>query len=472
MAYIVLNSKFNPFSYEELVKPLRDATTMHQATEEQFSDLSMEASKMEALMNSQSDTKSFQIYKKYTDDLKNEAERLQKEGLTPGSRQNLLSMRNRYNSEIGKVKTAREEYENMIKQRQSLAGKNVLFNNNYSSMDDFLEGAKADNSFVNLDDILAITSAQAKTIGQAKLGDLNSEKILGGQKFKITQNRGYTDTDITRAILGDSNADSALTNIVSDAREKANYNMRSEQEKAMIDNNILIGLRSSIFAPETNVLSNDNFISALQNDQITQQKINSGIEPYKIDKQGNKYFHNDVAIWTTDKDGNEKDFKYTKNMYRSDGSPMYVAPSKRDLEEQQEEEDRINSGLILTFNDSMTSQENSKFDLNSASVINIGALTLQQVKNLKSTLNEYNFTTSQAEIYKDRKGKLRIVPKGFAADGVTKLDAPTPNLPGKTLTSTTVGNNQNTVPINNSDNFDFYNVLPNVTDTANIHENN
>jgi len=464
MAYIVLNSKFNPFSYEELVKPLRDATTMHQATEEQFSDLSMEASKMEALMNSQSDTKSFQIYKKYTDDLKNEAERLQKEGLTPGSRQSLLSMRNRYNSEIGKVKTAREEYENMIKQRQSLAGKNVLFNNNYSSMDDFLEGAKADNSFVNLDDILAITSAQAKTIGQARLGDLNSEKILGGQKFKITQNRGYTDTDITRAILGDSNADSALTNIVSDAREKANYNMRSEQEKAMIDNNILIGLRSSIFAPETNVLSNENFTTDLQDAQLKQQKVNSGIEPYRIDKQGNMYFQNDVATWTIDKDGNEKDFKYTKNMYKSDGSPMYVAPSKKDLEEQQEEEYRANSGLILTFDDSVSSEEN-KFDLSSASLISIGALTPSQVKNLNSKLKDYDFKTSQTEIYKDRRGRLRIVPKGFAADGVTKLDVPTPKLPSKTSTSTPLVNN-------NNDNFDFYNVLPNATDNANIHENN
>lgn len=471
MGYIVLNSKFNPFSYEELVKPLRDATTMHQATEEQFSDLSMEASKMEALMNSQSDTKSFQIYKKYTDDLKNEAERLQKEGLTPGSRQGLLSMRNRYNSEIGKVKTAREEYENMIKQRQSLAGKNVLFNNNYSSMDDFLEGAKADNSFVNLDDILAITSAQAKTIGQARLGDLNSEKILGGQKFKITQNRGYTDTDITRAILGDSNADSALTNIVSDAREKANYNMRSEQEKAMIDNNILIGLRSSIFAPETNVLSNENFTTTLQDAQLKQQKVNSGIEPYRIDKQGNMYFQNDVATWTIDKDGNEKDFKYTKNMYKSDGSPMYVAPSKRDLEEQQEEEYRANSGLILTFDDSVSSEEN-KFDLSSASLISIGALTPSQVKNLNSKLKDYDFKTSQTEIYKDRRGRLRIVPKGFAADGVTKLDVPVPNLPSKTSTSTPVVNNQMIVPKNNSDNFDFYNVLPNVTDNAKIHENN
>lgn len=429
MAYIVLNSKFNPFSYEELVKPLREATQVHQATEEQISDLELESGKMEALMNAQSDTKAFNMYRKFNDDLKAQADRLQKEGLTPGTRQEFLKIRGRYGSEIEPIKAASQEYESMMKFRQGLAGKNVIFNNDYSSIDDFLGGRKADNSYVDLDDIQSRIAVQSKILGQSRVSESDPKLILNGQHFEIKRQQGYTPEDISKAFNEDPSADENLKNIILETRANSGYNMRSEQEKAAIDNSIINGLRSSIMAPETQILANRNFQTSADRNAATNAdtiaKIKLGYLPYRTDNDGTQHFSNSTREWSVKPD---KTIGYEHNLKK-----VYDENGQLVSTQREKEEEKFASPINLTlkarsYSKEMKSQTPKSFNYDEARTVEFKDmpenLKTDLLKKLEARSKELGLkgrsklTLEDVTIYKDpdwNADDYRIVRKGFDA---------------------------------------------------------
>ena len=66
---LVINSKFRPFEYQELLAPVLMATQAHQAVEEAYADLSTKASIWDKMTNEVTDQKAHDMYKKYADDL-------------------------------------------------------------------------------------------------------------------------------------------------------------------------------------------------------------------------------------------------------------------------------------------------------------------------------------------------------------------------------------------------------------------
>ena len=81
--YITIGSKFKPFSYAEMIQPVAMATEAHQQVEEQYANLSTQASQWEEKANEQTDPHAYKMYKTYANDLNNQANILAKEGLTP-----------------------------------------------------------------------------------------------------------------------------------------------------------------------------------------------------------------------------------------------------------------------------------------------------------------------------------------------------------------------------------------------------
>ena len=128
--YITIGSKFKPFSYAEMVQPVTMATEAHQQVEEQYANLSTQASQWEEKANEQTDPYAYKMYKTYADDLSNQANVLAKEGLTPVSRKSMFSMRDRYAKEILPINEAWERRKIEIARQQDLRDKDssIIFN--------------------------------------------------------------------------------------------------------------------------------------------------------------------------------------------------------------------------------------------------------------------------------------------------------------------------------------------------------
>lgn len=103
---LVINSKFKPFTYDELMKPVHDSTEAHQEVEAAYGALDTQASKWEHMANQATDEKAYTMYKTYADDLRAQADNLAKNGLNALSRKDLLTMQRRYAQEITPIENA------------------------------------------------------------------------------------------------------------------------------------------------------------------------------------------------------------------------------------------------------------------------------------------------------------------------------------------------------------------------------
>lgn len=139
---LVLNTKFNPFSYQEMLAPVMAATQAHQALESEYGDLATKASVWERMANEQTDPEAYRMYKTYSEDLENMAEQLARTGLDPTSRRNMMGMKARYSSEILPIETAYKRREELAaEQRKALAQNPTLRYQRMAgqmSLDDFI----------------------------------------------------------------------------------------------------------------------------------------------------------------------------------------------------------------------------------------------------------------------------------------------------------------------------------------------
>lgn len=122
--YIVLNSKFTPFSYEELVKPVEQATQVHQAYEDALGELSSQASVWEKLANNAQDQEAYNRYLDYRNNLNNIVDVLNKQGLTPQTRKNVLDAKVLYNQKIVPIEEASKKRDALIEEQRKLRGSN------------------------------------------------------------------------------------------------------------------------------------------------------------------------------------------------------------------------------------------------------------------------------------------------------------------------------------------------------------
>lgn len=225
--YIVLNSKFKPFSFEEILRPALLATESHRELEDQYTDLATKSSVWEEMANEQTDPYAYKMYKTYSNDLEEQAGQLAREGLTPASRQNMLRMKQRYSSDIVPIEQAYKRRQKLIdEQRKLLAQDNTLmFDRNASmlSLDDLIKNPQLTYQSYSG----ATLAKQVGTAAQSLAKEMrdNPRKwrtILGNQYFETIMQKGYRPEEIIQVLQNDPNASSILKGIVEDAVGSSN----------------------------------------------------------------------------------------------------------------------------------------------------------------------------------------------------------------------------------------------------------
>lgn len=220
--YIVINSKFKPFSYAEMLQPVQMATAAHQDIENQYAELATKANVWDEMANEQTDPYAYKMYKTYSNDLERQAEQLAKEGLNPASRQNMLRMRQRYSSDIVPIEQAYKRRQELIdKQRELLAQDNTLM-------------FDRDASMMSLDDLIknpqltyksysgATLAKQVGTAAQSLSKEIRDNprkwrSILGNSYYEAMVQKGFSSDSVLKAIQGNPNAAPELIRLVEDA---------------------------------------------------------------------------------------------------------------------------------------------------------------------------------------------------------------------------------------------------------------
>ena len=180
---LVLDTKFKPFSYQEMLAPVMAATQAHQELEAEYGDLATKASVWERMANEQTDPYAYKMNKTYSEDLESMAEQLARSGLNPASRRNMLNMKSRYSSEILPIETAYKRREELAaEQRKAIAANPTLRYQRMAgqmSLDDFIRNPSLDYGESYSGALLTQQVSQAVANLQRALTDKGQLQKLG-----------------------------------------------------------------------------------------------------------------------------------------------------------------------------------------------------------------------------------------------------------------------------------------------------
>lgn len=319
---IIINSKFRPFSFQEMLQPVAMAAQAHQALEDQYSELDTKASIWEKLKDSDIDKDVYQQYKAYSDALKASSDELAQFGLTPSSRRAMLNMRSRYSQDITPIEQAWNERDRQMKLQQDMllkdpthmyrvnagqVGLREFMNNpNYDAISDNYSGA-----------LLTKQASEIASNLKTALTDKTKLKSLGLPYQYIQELQyGYTPEQVDAAIRGDENASPVLTRIIDQVLQSSgitsweNYDAIKDKVRGFIGQ----GIYSSIGTKkDQNYTDNFSMQDELHRRQFTRQQAAKGEE----EKRLTGLAVNPLNIYTPEEraqiDGNIKKFsKYFK----------------------------------------------------------------------------------------------------------------------------------------------------------------
>ena len=146
------NTTFKPFSFQEMLQPLAMYTEAHREVENAYSELDSQANAIGALANETNDPITYQKYKAYESALREQADILATQGLTPGSRKSLLDLKGRYAKDITPIQNAitRRRALQDEQRKALLSNPTLMFQRNFNelsydtSLDRFLDNPDYD----------------------------------------------------------------------------------------------------------------------------------------------------------------------------------------------------------------------------------------------------------------------------------------------------------------------------------------
>lgn len=206
---LILDTKFKPFSYQEMLAPVAAATQAHQILEEEYGALADKASIWENMASEQSDPYAYKLFKTYANDLENQANQLMRYGLNPASRKAMLNMRSRYSKEILPIETAYNRRKELAdKQRDAMAANPTL---RYQrdmrnvSLDDLIKNPSLDWGESYSGALLTKQVSDAAANFQRVLTDVSKLSSIGLPfQYQQLRRRGASPAEVMMAISEDA----------------------------------------------------------------------------------------------------------------------------------------------------------------------------------------------------------------------------------------------------------------------------
>lgn len=218
---LVVNSKFNPFSFERYIQPYQIYGQAYREVENTLGELDTKASVWEEMANEQTDPYAYKMYKTYANDLEAQAGQLAREGLNAASRRDMLNMRARYSKEITPIEQAYATRQKQAEQQQQalLQDPTLMLSRRASttSLDDYIKNPQlAYEAYSG-----KLITAQAAQAASALAKEMQEKprkwrSILGNSYYESMMQKGFSSQAVLQAIQDNPNAAPQLTKIVED----------------------------------------------------------------------------------------------------------------------------------------------------------------------------------------------------------------------------------------------------------------
>lgn len=197
---VVVNSRFNPFTYDELVKPVQNMAQAHTAMEEQYNVLADNADQIAASLDPHRDPDASKRYAEYMQGLNDAASALMKGGVNSNAYQNVSNLRRSYMKDIAPIKPAIEARNEDIKNYVDAHMKNPNLLSEYdpriSSVDSYMYGAVPNGLNVDGNDIINGAAKMAQAESTRRVLHSESGKAFSDTYWRIYDAYGYNSKEM------------------------------------------------------------------------------------------------------------------------------------------------------------------------------------------------------------------------------------------------------------------------------------
>ena len=320
---LVIDSKFRPFSYDELIKPLMQYKEAYDKVEVDYSNLAAQTEQWKDIANQTQSPEAYAMYSKYANDLNKVVDDFSK-GMTLQNRSQLGTLRRRYASEIipiAKAATRKRELEEE-QRKLSLQDPTRLWQRRASdiSLDDFIKNPSLDyGQSYSGQSLLAQSSAIAQNLAKG-LQDYGMGKPIDSYTNTFIQRHGLKASDIQEYLAGNPTATSKMLQKIHDQvlASSGISSWKNKEAEAKATSYINQGMWSAIGQSTVQAMENYGARKALdaqiQRDLIDYQNQSKGSNLLPPDKRS-LYSPIEQAD-PTEVETNIKNFKkyfYTKN---------------------------------------------------------------------------------------------------------------------------------------------------------------
>lgn len=296
--YITINSEFRPFTYDELTKPLRDYTEAYNKVEEQYATLAQQTEAWKNIATQENSPEAYAMYKKYSDELNAVVEDFSR-GMTTQNRSKLAGLKSRYSSEITPIANAYNAMQEANKYRETVRAKDssaVFVKDRYNSLDDFLNGNQADNTFISSDEIQKNVTARVLSQSYTDYNNLINSGIKPDKAVQIVA----------------SGNNQSIADIIADEQSSLGIEAFDTQGQARLNNAILSGVQQGLgsFASKEYMSKSERDASARgwANLEESKKQHDRDLEMHGYNKDGSinvnsPYWSIHGIKWETSEDG-------------------------------------------------------------------------------------------------------------------------------------------------------------------------
>ena len=275
---LVVNSKFQPFSFERYIQPYQIYGQAYEKRQEAYDKLAEDSSKWGEQLDPSS--QAYSMWESFQKELDQATTSLQREGLTAKNRPMFSNVRKNYSKNIGAIAEADKRMQAQLALRQQMQAKdNSIEYKSELNIDDFLHGKSGNNESLSGATMRAETADMASKLGQSIYSNPSFSKVMGGSYWQIAQANGYSPDVLGYIRSGEwqklahgKNASDADNKLYNDIKQVADlYTSQinrtkgySQDAQARLGEQIFQGLYSGLEKPKYDFQRNLDYMTAAE----------------------------------------------------------------------------------------------------------------------------------------------------------------------------------------------------------------
>ena len=237
---VLQTGNYQPFSYDELVKPIDNMTKMQMAQDDAVNKLQQQSATLDKYLNESDTPYTYAIYDRMKKKLQMQADNLARYGLTPDTRQTVNDLATQYTADIVPIASAQskkqEQVKNFIDNNNKTPGFMTSYDPSKVSVDEFFLHPDMMYQSTDVDKIRNIAKETAAAY-QNQFRGLSKDGLMKFMlHWEMLEKSGATAKEILKAANEDPNAPAFAKRIIRDTMQMSgvlNWGNENAFERAL-----------------------------------------------------------------------------------------------------------------------------------------------------------------------------------------------------------------------------------------------